>query len=253
MTDLVSNSGLAGRRILVVGASSGIGRALAAQAARAGGRVVATARRAERLEDLRREGHGDLTVVGADVRRDADCAAVVERTVAVLGGLDALIYAAGMSNLSPLQETDGEAWRMILETNVVGAALTCRAALPHLVASQGRAVFLSSVSSDDPRPFLVAYGASKAALDAQIKGWRSEHPNTAFIRIGVGPTSTGFGSGWTQEQVAKLTEMRTQRGLLRARPMTPDQCAEAILNTVASPVWIEEVKLMPDNTVEAGS
>jgi len=243
---------LAGQRLLVVGASSGIGRSLAALAAKAGARVVATARRADRLDALCAEAGGQLIAHEGDARRDADCAAMVGRAVSEFGGLDALIYAAGVSSLSPLLETDGEAWRSILGTNVIGPALTCQAALPHLLESNGRAVFLSSVSAADPRPMIVPYGASKAALDALIQGWRNEHPDIAFIRIGVGPTSTEFGSGWDRSNIAKLTEARARMGLLRVRRMTSDQCAKAILDTLTAPIWIEDIKLMPDNTRTEG-
>lgn len=238
---------LSGKRLLVVGASSGIGRALAARAAEAGARVVATARRAERLEALAEQGDGRIIAVAGDVTRDLDCENIVDHAARALGGLDALIYAAGVSTLAPLLETDGEAWLTILKTNVIGAALTCRAALRHLSASRGRAVFLSSISAEDPRPYLVPYGASKAALDATIKGWRAEHPNICFSRIVVGPTSTEFGTGWAPEQIAKLTAVRAERGLLRAAPMTSEQAADAILGALQAPVWLEDMRLMPAN------
>jgi NAD(P)-dependent dehydrogenase (short-subunit alcohol dehydrogenase family) len=240
--------GLRERRLLVIGASSGIGRALAVRAAQAGARVVATARRMERLDELALQGDGKIIPLMGDVTRESDCERLVDQAARALGGLDALIYAAGVSSLAPLLETDGETWRTVLQTNVIGAALTCRAALGHLAASNGGAIFLSSISSEDPRPYLVPYGASKAALDAMIKGWRSEHPHICFTRIVVGPTSTEFGTGWAPEQIAKLTAVRTERGLLRAVPMTSEQAAGAILGVLQSPVWLEDMRLMPVNS-----
>jgi len=239
-------------RVLVVGASSGIGRALALLAARDGAQVVASARRAERLDTLVAEGGGRIAAVAADVRQDADCRRLVDEAVATLGGLDAFVYAAGLSPLGSLLDVDGVAWREVMETNVIGAALTCRAALPHMAASGGRVAFLSSISSEDPRPMLVPYGVSKAALDALVKGWRSEHPGICFLRVGVGPTVTEFGAGWAPEQVAKFSAVREERGLVRARPMSAEETARAVLEALRSRVWVEDIRLMPVNAANPG-
>ena len=85
-----------------MGATSGVGRALAAAAAAAGARVVAVGRRADRLEGLVAERHGDLVGLRADVRVADDCRRIVEEAVDVLGGLDALLYASGVSPLGRL-------------------------------------------------------------------------------------------------------------------------------------------------------
>ena len=235
-----------GRRLLVVGASSGIGREVALAAARAGYRVMAAARRADRLAELREE-QGSVEIAVADVRRDADCAAMVERAVECFGGLDAFVYATGTSPLGPLADTDGEAWRAVLETNLVGAAQVCRAALPQLRANGGRAVFLSSLSADDPRPFMVAYGASKAGLEAMVRGWRNEHPELCFLCLVVGPTATEFGSRWDPAALAQLQAARSERGLVKATSMTPAEVAGEVLHALDSPVWTEHVTLVPRN------
>ena len=81
-----------------------------------------------------------------------------------------------------LADTDAAAWRRIFDTNVIGAALVTAAALPHLEASEGRALYLSSVSASltPPWPGLGAYVVSKAALDKLIEAWRGEHPEVAL-------------------------------------------------------------------------
>jgi NAD(P)-dependent dehydrogenase (short-subunit alcohol dehydrogenase family) len=238
---------LDGRRLLVVGATSGVGRAIAAGAAAAGARVVAVGRRADRLDDLVAEGHGDLVGVRADVRVEDDCRRIVEETVDVLGGLDALVYASGVSPLGRLVDTGADDWHAVFETNVMGAALVCRHAVGHLEASNGRALFLSSVSVEDPRPFLVPYGASKAALNALIRGWRNEHPHLCFTRIVVGPTATEFGTDWNPATVNAFAAVRAERGLVKATVMTADEVAGEVLDALASPVWVEDLALMPRN------
>jgi NAD(P)-dependent dehydrogenase (short-subunit alcohol dehydrogenase family) len=238
---------LVGRRLLVVGATSGVGRAIAATAAAAGARVVAVGRRSDRLDDLVAEGHGELVGVRADVRVEDDCRRMVEEAVGALGGLDALVYATGMSPLGRLVDTGADEWHEVLETNVVGAALVCRNAIAHLESSGGRALFLSSVSVDDPRPFLVPYGASKAALDSLIRGWRNEHPDLCFIRVIVGPTATDFGVGWDPATLGELADARAERGLVRATIMTADEVAVQVLDALVAPVWLDDLRLMPRN------
>jgi NADP-dependent 3-hydroxy acid dehydrogenase YdfG len=240
-------AGDAGARLLVVGATSGIGRAFALAAARAGHRVLATGRRAERLDALR-STHPNIGTLAGDVRSDDDCAAMVRAAVERFGGLDAFVYATGTSPLGSLVDTDGDAWRTVFETNVVGAAQVCRAAIPHLVATGGRALFLSSISADDPRPYLVAYGASKAALDAMVRGWRNEHPGLGVLRVVVGPTVTEFGARWDPATTAELARVRTERNLVRTSPMTAEQVADEMLHVLTSPVWAQDVTLVPDNT-----
>jgi NAD(P)-dependent dehydrogenase (short-subunit alcohol dehydrogenase family) len=244
MTEAAS---IEGRRLLVVGATSGVGRAIAATAAAAGARVVAVGRRSDRLDELVARGDGELVGVRADVRVEDGCRRMVEKAVGVLGGLDALVYATGMSPLGRLVDTTADEWHAVLETNVVGAALVCRHAISHLDASGGRALFLSSVSVEDPRPFLVPYGASKAALDSLIRGWRNEHPDLCFTRVVVGPTATEFGTGWDAATMAELAQARAELGLVKATLMTADEVAAQVLDALTAPVWVDDLRLMPRN------
>ena len=152
-----------------------------------------------------------------------------------------------MSPLGRLVDTTADEWHAVLETNVVGAALVCRYAIPHLDASGGRALFISSVSVEDPRPFLVPYGASKAALDSLIRGWRNEHPDLCFTRVVIGGTTTEFSSGWAPERMAELGAVRAERGLVKATTMTADEVAVQVLDALTAPVWVDDLRLMPRN------
>jgi len=239
--------GLEERRLLVIGASSGVGAALAELAASRGARVVAVGRRKDRLEALDGGGNGTVHPLVGDVRNEDACDRAVDNAVELLGGIDALLYAAAVSPLGRLVDTTSDDWRNVFDTNVIGAALVCRRCIPHLIASDGRALFISSISADDPRPLLVPYGASKAALDALIRGWRNEHPHMCFIRAVIGPTATEMGSGWEPARVAELTAVRAERGLLRSKPMTPVEVANELLGAITSPVWVEDLRLVPAN------
>ena len=224
-------------RLLVVGASSGIGRSVALAAASDGIDVVAAARRAERLDEL------PVPTVVCDARSADDCASVVASAVSELGGLDTVVYAAGVSPLVAVADADADVWHEILETNVVGAALVVRAALPHLRAASGHAVFLSSDSVPRPYPGLVAYAASKAALNTLVAGWRVECPEVTFTRVAVGPTLTGFADGWSPERAAGYFARWEAEAYLSAGQsiMTPDEVAAEVLHIVRSPAGLDEV------------
>jgi NAD(P)-dependent dehydrogenase (short-subunit alcohol dehydrogenase family) len=226
-------------RLLVVGASSGIGRAVALGAAHDGDDVVAAARRIGLLREL------PVDVRACDVRRPEDCAAVVAHAARQLGGLDAVVYAAGVSPLVPVADAGAEVWREVMETNVVGAALVVRAALPALSAVSGRALFVSSDSVPRPYPGLVAYAASKAALNTLVEGWRIECPNVGFTRFSVGPTVTGFADGWDPARTAEFFARWEAEAYLRpGQPvMAPEQVATEVLRILRSPVRLDDVVL----------
>jgi NAD(P)-dependent dehydrogenase (short-subunit alcohol dehydrogenase family) len=175
---------LAGRRVLVVGASSGLGASLAQAVVAAGGNVAVSARRADRLEELVSQmgaGHaiaGDATSV-EDARRVADTAAEA------MGGIDAMVYMAGYGVLQRLRDTDPQVWADVFAVNVIGANLAAAAAVDHL-GRNGVAMFVSSRTVIDASALFASYSATKAALDQCIRVWRAEHPDRRFVRVVMG-------------------------------------------------------------------
>ena len=169
-------------RVLVVGASSGIGREVARQAAAAGARVVLAARRADRLTEAAAEVGERAGTAVCDVRRPEQCDAVVRDAVAQLGGLDVVVYATAVDPLVRLVDTDAERWHDVFGTNVVGASLVTRAALGPLTESRGRMVYISATSVGRPLPGMGAYETSKAALDELVRAWRGEHPGDRLLQ-----------------------------------------------------------------------
>ncbi len=237
---------LASRRLLVVGASSGVGRAVGALAGRAGARVAFAARRKERLAEAAAATPGAIAIV-CDVRRESECAGVVAEAVGAFGGLDALVYAAGMSPLGLLEAATQEEWRGVLDTNLVGAALVTAAALPALRASAGRAVYVSSYAVRQPLPGVGLYRVSKVALDALIEGWRMEHPEVEFTRVVLGNTDgTEFARGWGAERAEAVTRAWVERGLFPAPTMMPvEVAAEAVLSVLALRGFVDDLAVMP--------
>ena len=188
----MSTERLVGRRILLIGGSAGIGPVVGKALCAAGAHVAFAARRHLLCEQVAKEVDGIAIGLGCDVTDESQCDRVVAEAVEGLGGLDDLVYSTGLISIVALADAGADFWRRTLETNVVGASLVTRAALPHVQRSGGTAVYLSSVSSQGgPWPGLGLYTASKAALNRMIETWRSEHPEVGFARILVGPTAEG--------------------------------------------------------------
>ena len=191
--------------MLVVGASSGIGAALARAVAAGGGQVAVSARRSDRLEELVAQMGTGYAVPGDatdpdDARRVADAAATA------LVGLDLMVYVAGYGVLQPLVETDPDTWTDVFRVNVVGANLAAAAALDHL-GPDGIAAFVSSRTVDDANPMFATYSATKAALDQCIRVWRHEHPDRRFVRIVMGNTApTEFADHMRPERLGEALE-----------------------------------------------
>jgi NAD(P)-dependent dehydrogenase (short-subunit alcohol dehydrogenase family) len=181
-----------GRRILLIGGSAGIGPVVGRALCAAGAHVAFAARRQVLCDQVAKEVDGTAIGLGCDVTDESQCDRVVAAAAEGLGGLDDLVYSTGLISIVALADAGADLWRRTLETNVMGASLITRAALPHLQRSGGTAVYLSSVSSQGgPWPGLGLYTASKAALNRMIETWRSEHPEIGFARILVGPTAEG--------------------------------------------------------------
>jgi NAD(P)-dependent dehydrogenase (short-subunit alcohol dehydrogenase family) len=240
---------LQGSRVLVVGASSGIGRAVAAQSVAGGARVVFAARRAEKLADAVAAAGDRATAAVCDVRVPEQCDAVVQDAVATLGGLDVVVYATAIDPLVRLVDTDAPQWHDVFATNVVGASLVCRAALASLTASGGRMVFISASSVGRPLPGMGAYETSKAALDELVRAWRGEHPEVGFCNVAVGNTlGTEVYQSWDPVLLGELSAVWEARGYVHDNgpgAMSVDDCATVVLAAMTSPVDLRYVLANP--------
>jgi NAD(P)-dependent dehydrogenase (short-subunit alcohol dehydrogenase family) len=222
---------------VVVGASSGLGRCIGIGLARRGARVALLARRLERLERAAREAGSDALAIPCDVADASSCGGAIDTAATQLGGIDALVYAPAIGPLARLVDLDVDTWRRAFDTNVIGAALVTAAAIPHLSASAGRALYLSSVSASQtpPWPGLGAYVVSKAALDKLVEAWRAEHADVGFTRMvvgdcggGTGESQTGFMTGWDPKLSAELGPIWVQRGLLSGSLIDVDDLVEVV-------------------------
>lgn len=162
--------GVAGKRVVVTGASRGLGELLAHAFSHAGASVALVARTEKELEAVADALPGPSLVVSGDVTDEACNEAVADAVVAAWGGLDVWICNAGISPiLAGPRETPVSVWRRVLEVNLTAAFLGARAAA-RVLGRGGRLIFTGSVLGERPRQGLVAYNASKAGLVGLAKG-----------------------------------------------------------------------------------
>jgi len=162
-------------RAIVVGASSGMGAEIVRELVRRGYRVAALARRAEELERLRESCGAERVLARVhDVHRVAEVPGLFEELVRALGGLDMLVYAAGVMPRVGPQEYDTVTDSEILAVNTLGALAWCNPAAEHFQAQRrGVIVGIGSIAGDRGRKGNPAYGASKAAFAHHLEALRN--------------------------------------------------------------------------------
>lgn len=162
--------GVHGKRVVVTGASRGLGALLAHAFSAAGARVALVARTEKDLKALADDLPGPSLVLSGDVTDEDVNEAAADAVVAEWGGLDVWIGNAGVSPiLAGPRQTEASVWRQVLEVNLTAAFLGARAAA-RVMGEGGRIVFTGSVLGERPREGLSAYGASKAGLVGLAKG-----------------------------------------------------------------------------------
>jgi 3-oxoacyl-[acyl-carrier protein] reductase len=205
------------KTVIVTGASSGLGAHITRRLVGEGARVVAAARRLDRLAGLAESlqtAPGTCVVMQADVTRAEDAARMVETAVSAFGGVDALVNNAGMEiqgAIEILAETDFET---MLRTNVIGPYLCTRAALPHLARKGGSVVNIgSTVVTRAPRNRF-GYVASKGALEAMslaLAGDLGRHKiRVNVVRPGIVPSELRGSSEAQEEESLKERVPRIQ-------------------------------------------
>jgi NAD(P)-dependent dehydrogenase (short-subunit alcohol dehydrogenase family) len=238
---------LAGRIVIITGASSGIGEATARMAADAGALVVLVARRADRLSRLVADLGGRHLAWPADLRDPDQVKHMVKAAAEHFGRLDVLVNNAGQGYHLPVEEVTLEDFRAVMELNVYGPLLAMQAAAP-LMRRQGGGAIVNVSSGTVRMPSLAgvgAYAASKAALGALSAAARQElagdgiavsvvypfvtatefHASLRGGQLRVGPPSGGEGRAWNFQ------------------PDPPARVAEAIIGLIRS--GEEEAVLVP--------
>ena len=223
---------LSGLRVLVTGASQGIGRAIAFHAAMRVMRVIAAARNWDMLVQLQEEVKANgqvLEIVQADVATPEGREAMVRAATDRFGGLDVLINNAGIGATGHFAESSPDALRAIMETNFFGTVETTRAFLPLLQQGKTPAVVnVSSILGRRAIPGRSLYSASKFAVEGWTQAIRAEFARFGIdvITINPGLTKTNFSQN--------MLERNAKQSLDHMRGMTPDQVAKATLDALAA-------------------
>lgn len=225
---------LGGKRVLVTGASLGIGRAVAILAAREGASVVginyATSEEAARETARRVEEHGARAVVlQADVSDEGQAAELVETFAREAGGIDVLVNNAGaLVQRHPIEGMPTELWRRVFAINVDGLFYVTRTAIPHLKKSKGAIVNISSVAAyTGGGPGAVHYASTKGAVATLTIGLAKElAPHGVRVNaVAPGPIDTPFHQRFSTPEQRKMFEQST----LLKRMGTAEEVAEAVV------------------------
>jgi NADP-dependent 3-hydroxy acid dehydrogenase YdfG len=168
--------GIAGKVVVITGASSGLGEATARHLARHGAKLVLGARRIDRLQALARElalGEGDA--VRMDVTSPAEVTALVERAIEAHGRIDVMLNNAGLMPQAPLERLKVDEWDRMIDVNLKGVLYGIAAVLPHMQRQKsGHIVNVSSVAGHRVGPGFAVYAATKHAVRALSEGLRQE-------------------------------------------------------------------------------
>ncbi len=214
---------LRGRRILITGASRGLGLATARVLAAEGARLVLNARHLAGLEraaaELRVDFGAEVHLAVGDVSRGADVARVVQTAAERLGGLDGLVTNAGGPPPGRFEDLDDAAWYQAFDLAFLFHVRLVRAALPALRAAQhGSVVAITSISAKQPIPNLVLSNTMRAAAVALMKS----------LALELGPEGLRFNAvlpGWTRTE--RVTELLTHRARQKGTTLDEEMAAQA--------------------------
>jgi short-subunit dehydrogenase len=216
--------------MLITGASQGIGKALAEEAARRGGKVLAVARSENLLRELAEQVRGPgvtLETVAADITRPEDRQRMVEAAREKFGGLDILVNNAGIGATGHFAEVSPERLRQIMEVNFFGVTETTRAFLPLLKSGNRPAIVnISSIAGKRGIPARSEYSASKFAVQGFSEALRAElaKDGVDVLVICPGLTQTNFSQN--------MIEQKARLPLDHMRGMTSEQVARAALRAI---------------------
>jgi 3-hydroxy acid dehydrogenase / malonic semialdehyde reductase len=245
MTTMARVSSTKPGTVFVTGASSGFGAAVARRFAADGARVIAAARRADRLTSLVSELGPQVHPLTLDVRDRSGVAAAVAGLPEEFGAVDLLVNNAGLAlGLGPAQDADLDDWDQMIDTNCKGLVYCTRAILPGMVArGRGHVINLGSVAGAYPYPGGNVYGGSKAFVHQFSLNLRSDLHGT-----GVRVTCVEPGMADTEFSLVRFSGDQAKADNVYAgmQPMTADDIAESIhwAATMPQHVNVNTIELM---------
>ncbi|XP_022736905.1 11-beta-hydroxysteroid dehydrogenase-like 4A [Durio zibethinus] len=243
----VFKENVAGKVVLITGASSGIGQHLAYEYAKRGARLALVARRTDRLQkvadEARQLGSPDVIVITADVSKIEDCKRFVDKTVNHFGQLDHLVNNAGVAHGQQFKEMSNIAdFVPVMDINFWGSVYGTHFAVPHLRKSRGKIVVMSSAAGWLYPPKATVYSASKAAQIGLYESLRVE----LGPEIGITIVTPGYVDS---EMTQGVHSARAKLQFLKNEPT--DVCAKAIVEStcrgdmyLTEPFWVRPLFLL---------
>jgi serine 3-dehydrogenase len=240
------------RTAFITGATSGFGRAAATRFARAGWQVIATGRRADRLDALRSELGDALHPACFDIRDEAAMRAALAALPQGFAGIDLLVNNAGLAQgTRPAQDALLSDWKTMIDTNVTALATLTHALLPTLIARRGAIINVSSTAARYPYPGGNAYGGTKAFVSQFSLGLRADLHGT-----GVRVTALEPGMAETEFTLVRTHGDQAASDALYAgaHPMTAQDIADTIFWVATLPphLNVNRLELMPASQSFAG-
>lgn len=156
---------MTGKRVIVTGASNGIGRATAERFLDDGAKVVLVGRREDALRQVASQASANAFVIAADLSDEKQSESCIAQAIEMMGGLDVLINAAGILKGGRIEDTSLELWDEMMNINLRSVFHLMRLAVPHLEKTKGNIVNVSSVTGPRSFPGVLAYCVSKAGVD----------------------------------------------------------------------------------------
>ncbi len=217
--------------IVITGASSGIGRALAKEFASQGAWLSLGARRTELLEQLRKElPETEILIQKTDVSIESDCRQLIDETIKRYGQIDVLINNAGISMRAVFEDVDLKVIKQLMDVNFYGTVYCTKFALPYLLKTKGSLVGVISIAGYVGLPGRSGYSASKFAIRGFLDTVRIENLKSGLHVLVAAP-------GFTTSEVRKSA--LTSNGLHQGETprnennmMSAEECARHILNAV---------------------
>jgi short-subunit dehydrogenase len=179
--------------VIITGASSGIGKALAVELSRRGAFVVLAARNLENLEETKKlcDKFNTVTlVIKTDVSVENDCKELINKTISEFGKIDVLINNAGVSMRALFKDLELKVIRQLMDVNFWGAVYCIKYALPYLLLTKGSVVGVSSIAGYRGLPGRTGYSASKYAIRGFLETLRTENRKTGLHVLTVAPSFT---------------------------------------------------------------
>lgn len=233
--------------VVITGASSGIGAAVALRFASQGFRLALIARRLDRLLCLQQQLPNQITAYEADVRSSSAVFSTIEKIEKDQGPIDLLVNNAGCGfGLEPAQEAHLDEWEQCIDTNVKGLVYSTRAVLPSMVKNnRGHIIQLGSIAGHYAYPGGNVYGATKAFVHQFSLNLRSDLLGTNVRVSCIEPGLTGG----TEFSIVRFRgdEKRAEQTYANTAPLQPQDIAEVIYFCHALPphVNINNIEIMP--------